>query len=184
MVRRSVHRWERLRTAMIYVCNLHEMPEHVKALGPSHLVSLVAPGEMPETPEGIELERHLRVEIHDISEPLDGHVLPEADHLAEVIDFLRAWSHDDGALLVHCVAGISRSMAVALIGLVIKAGGREAEAAEMLRKAAPHAWPNTRMIALADQILGCEGRLVAAREAMGPATLTLPTPLVQLPLLD
>ena len=169
---------------MIYVCNLHEMPDHVRALAPTHLVSLVAPGEMPATPEGIELHRHLRVEIHDISEPLDGHVLPEAEHLAEVIDFLRAWAHDEGALLVHCVAGISRSMAVALIALVIKAGGREREAAEILRKAAPHAWPNTRMIALADPILGCEGRLVAAREAMGPATLTLPTPLVQLPLLD
>ena len=101
-----------------------------------------------------------------------------------MIGFLRAWAHDEGALLVHCVAGISRSMAVALIALVIKAGGREREAAEVLRQAAPHAWPNTRMVALADRILGCEGRLIAAREAMGPATLTLPTPLVQLPLLD
>ena len=45
------------------------MPDHVRALGPTHLVSLVAPGEMPQTPEGIELHRHLRVEIHDISEP-------------------------------------------------------------------------------------------------------------------
>jgi predicted protein tyrosine phosphatase len=169
---------------MIYVCNLHEMPGHVAALGPTHLVSLVAPDELPETPAGIELERHLRVAIHDISEPLDGHILPAAEHLSEVIDFLRAWSHADGALLVHCVAGISRSMAVALIALVVKAGGRERDAAEQVRKAAPHALPNTRMIALADRILGCEGRLIAAREAMGPATLTLPTPLVQLPLLD
>jgi len=169
---------------MIYVCNLHEMPGHVEALGPTHLISLVAPGELPATPAGIELERHLRIEVHDISEPLDGHILPDPEHVAQVVDFLRAWSHDDGALLVHCVAGISRSMAVALIGLVIKAGGRELEAAEQLRKAAPHAWPNTRIIALADQILGAEGRLVAAREAMGPAELILPTPLVHLPLLD
>ena len=92
-------------------------------------MSLVAPGELPATPAGIELERHLRVEIHDISEPLDGHILPEVEHLAQVIEFLRAWSHADGALLVHCVAGISRSMAVALIALVVKAGGRELEAA-------------------------------------------------------
>jgi predicted protein tyrosine phosphatase len=169
---------------MIYVCNLHEMPGHVEALGPTHLISLVAPGELPATPTGIELERHLRIEVHDISEPLDGHILPDPEHVAQVIEFLRAWSHDDGALLVHCVAGISRSMAVALIGLVIKAGGREFEAAQQLRKAAPHAWPNTRIIALADQILGAGGRLVAAREAMGPAELTLPTPLVRLPLLD
>lgn len=63
---------------MIYVCNLHEMPDHVRALGPTHLVSLVAPGEMPPTPEGIELHRHLRVEIHDISE-LDANVQVQTD---------------------------------------------------------------------------------------------------------
>jgi predicted protein tyrosine phosphatase len=169
---------------MIYVCNLLEMPAHVEALGPTHLISLVAPGELPETPPGIEFERHLRIEVHDISEPLDGHIAPTAEHVAEVVDFLRAWSHDDGALLVHCVAGISRSMAVALIGLVIKAGGRELEAAQLIREVAPHAWPNRLIVALADRILGAEGRLIAAREAMGPAELTLPTPLVRLPLLD
>ncbi len=75
-------------------------------------------------------------------------------------------------------------MAAALIALVIKAGGREMEAAYHVREAAPHAWPNQRIIALADEILGCKGRLVAAREAMGPAELTLPTPLARIPLLD
>jgi len=53
-----------------------------------------------------------------------------------------------------------------------------------MRKSAPHAWPNARMIALADEMLGCGGRLIAAREAMGPAQLTLAGPLVRLPLLD
>ena len=85
---------------MIYVCNLLEMPAHVEALGPTHLISLVAPGELPETPPGIELERHLRIEVHDISQPLDGHILPTAEHVAEVIDFrapgrtttARSWS--------------------------------------------------------------------------------------------
>jgi predicted protein tyrosine phosphatase len=169
---------------MIYVCNLQEMPGHVAALAPSHLVSLVAPGDLPPTPETILIERHLRIEIHDITEAVDGHVLPQAEHVVEVVDFMRAWSHEDGPLLVHCFAGISRSMAAALIGLVVKAGGREQEAAVLMRKAAPHAWPNARMIALADEILACEGRLVAAREAMGPAELMLAAPLVRLPLLD
>jgi hypothetical protein len=62
------------------------------------------------------------------------------------------------------------------------------EAAEQLRRAAPHAYPNRRMIALADQLLQCDGRLIAAREAMGPprlplTRLSLSGPLVQLPLL-
>jgi hypothetical protein len=44
------------------------------------------------------------------------------------------------------------------------------------------------MIALADQVLQCDGRLIAAREAMGPPRLTftgltLSGPLVELPLL-
>jgi predicted protein tyrosine phosphatase len=167
----------------IYVCNLIEMPGHAEALGVSHLVSLVAPNEQPPTPPGIAGHRHHRVEIHDISEPLDGHILPAAEHLTGLIEFARAWPHDDAPILIHCVAGISRSMAAALITLVIKAPGRELEAARQVRKAAPHAYPNRRMIAIADRLLGCAGRLVEAREAMGPADLLPLAPLVRLPLL-
>jgi predicted protein tyrosine phosphatase len=37
---------------------------------------------------------------------------------------MRVWKHDDDPLLIHCVAGISRSMASVLSALVLKAGGR------------------------------------------------------------
>ncbi len=59
------------------------------------------------------------------------------------------------------------------------------EAAEQLRRVAPHAYPNRRMVALADTLLACEGRLIEAREAMGPPRLPLTFigPLVELPLL-
>jgi predicted protein tyrosine phosphatase len=164
----------------IYVCNLLEMPAHVEGLRPSHLVSLVAPIEQPPTPMGIAGQRHHRVEIHDIHEPLDGHILPAAEHIEGLIDFVRAWPQDETPILIHCIAGISRSMAAALITLVVKAPGRELEAARHVRNAAPHAYPNRRMIAVADQLLGCEGRLVAAREAMGPANLLPFAPLVRL----
>jgi predicted protein tyrosine phosphatase len=168
---------------MIYVCNLFEMAEHAEALKVSHLVSLVAPGEQPATPACIALERHHRVGIHDISEPLDGHILPMEEHVAGLIEFVRAWPPDEAPLLIHCVAGISRSMAAALITLVVKAPERELDAARQVRSAAPHAYPNRRMIELADQLLACEGRLVAARAAMGPADLLPFGPLVVLPLL-
>ncbi|MGH6897584.1 MAG: tyrosine phosphatase family protein, partial [Geminicoccaceae bacterium] len=135
----------------IYVCNLIEMPGHAEALGISHLVSLVAPNEQPPTPTRIPGDRHHRVEIHDINEPLDGHILPAAEHVEGLIDFLRAWPDDEAPILIHCVAGISRSMAAALITLVIKAPGRELEAARQLRDAARHAYPNRRMIAVADE---------------------------------
>lgn len=168
---------------MIYVCNLAELPDHCIAVRPSHVLSLVSPDELPPTPAGIEQERHLRVAVHDIVEPLDGCVIPDVGHVAQVIDFLRAWRHDEAPVLIHCVAGISRSMAAALIGLVIKAGGREEEAARALRRAAPHAWPNRRIITLADEQLGCGGRLIAAREAMGAAEIAGFGPLVRIDLL-
>jgi predicted protein tyrosine phosphatase len=168
---------------MIYVCNLIEMPKHAEALGVSHLVSLVSPDEQPPTPTVIAAERHHRVGIHDISEPLDGHILPDPEHVAALIEFVRSWAPDEAPILIHCVAGISRSMAAALITLALKAPGRELEAARRVRHAARHAYPNRRMIAVADELLGCEGRLIDAREAMGPADLLPLAPLVRLPLL-
>ena len=152
---------------MIYVCNLMEMAEHAQALKASHLVSLVSPDEQPATPACIAIERHHRVGIHDISEPLDGHILPAPEHVEALIDFVRAWRPDEAPLLIHCVAGISRSMAAALITLVVKAPGRELEAARHVRSAAAHAYPNRRMIRLADELLGCEGRLVAGTRSDG-----------------
>ena len=168
---------------MIYVCNLMEMPDHAAALGVSHLVSLVAPDELPPTPPCIRSDRHHRIGVHDISQPLDGHILPAEEHVLGLIDFVRGWRHEEAPILIHCMAGISRSMAAALITLVIKAPGREVEAARHLRGAAPHAYPNRRMIAVADQLLGCAGRLVEARETMGPANLLPFAPLVRLSLL-
>jgi predicted protein tyrosine phosphatase len=169
--------------SFIYVCNLMEMPEHAAALKVSHLVSLVSPDEQPQTPACIAIGRHHRVGIHDISEPLDGHILPAVEHIEGLIEFVRAWQHDEAPILIHCVAGISRSMAAALTTLAVKAPGRELEAARHVRGAAAHAYPNRRMIELADRLLGCAGRLVAAREAMGPANLLPFGPLVSLPLL-
>jgi len=168
---------------MIYVCNLQDLASHVRAVNPSHLVSLVSEEEQPATPVGMLVDCHLRVVIHDISEPLFGHILADEQHVAGLVAFVRAWPHEEAPMLIHCMAGISRSMAAALIALVTKAGGREREAAEQVRRAAPHAYPNRRMIALADGLLQCDGRLIEAREAMGPPRLTFSSPLVELPLL-
>jgi predicted protein tyrosine phosphatase len=98
-----------------------------------------------------------------------------------LLDFFGSWS---GAtpLLVHCVAGVSRSTAAALIAFIHKHPGLESEAAQRLRKTAPHAHPNRRMIALADSMLGCDGRLIQARESMGPAVPVSSGPLIALPL--
>lgn len=164
---------------MIYVCGLHEMPLHVRALRPSHLVSLVQPEFQPPTPDGIGTGRHLRIAVHDVSGPILGFVPPRRSDVEKLIAFLRGWPGDE-ALLIHCYAGVSRSTAAALVALALNAEGREMEAARRLREAAPHAQPNPRIVALADRLLGRDGRLVAASEAMGPAVLVLEGPLVKL----
>lgn len=164
---------------MIYVCSLFEMPGYVRSLRPGYLVSLVQTEFQPPTPAEIEVERHLRIAVHDVSQAAAGAVVPEEQHIRDLVTFLVRRNRDEG-LLIHCYAGISRSTAAALIALSLDMNGREMEAARNLRRAAPHAQPNRRIVALADQILGREGRLVAARQAMGPATPAYEAPLVTL----
>ena len=165
---------------MIYICSLFEMPLHVRALRPRYLVSLVQPEFQPPTPREVSPARHLRVAVDDVSEPGDGFVAPEQAHVRELIEFLRLWG-GASPLLLHCFAGISRSTAAALVALSLDADGRELEAAQILREAAPHAHPNALLVSLADRLLGRQGRLVAARESMGPAIPLFEAPLVELP---
>lgn len=164
---------------MIYVCNMQDMPWHVETLRPSHLVSLLPPKEQPPTPPGISAEHHLRLIIDDITEPHPGYILADVYHVATLVDFLMGWP-GERPILLHCMAGISRSMAAALIALTLDAEGREAEAARKLREAAPHARPNPWLIALADDVLCRKGRLVDACRKMGSATDAASGPLVRL----
>ncbi len=57
----------------------------------------------------------------------------------------------------------------------------KAEAARLLRKQAPHAYPNRRMIELADALMGCEGRLIAAVDDMSLPDFFSPQSPVSLP---
>lgn len=168
---------------MIYVCSLEEMPRHAADLRPALLVSLVPEPEQPPTPAGIPAEAHLRLAIDDVADARPGVVCPGEEHVSVLIEALRDRPRDEPVLL-HCFAGISRSTAAALVALAIDAHGREAEAAAHLRRFAPHALPNTRIVALADGLLQREGRLIAARDAMGPAEVLTIAPLVRIPPLD
>ena len=163
---------------MIYVCSLFEMQHYVRLLQPGYLVSLIQPEFQPPTPAGMESSRHLRVAVHDVSESSWGSIVPEDKHVRALVAFLEERSRNEG-ILFHCYAGISRSTAGALIALAIDMEGRELEAAHLLRRAAPFAQPNSRIIALADRILRREGRLVAAHRAMGPRQPALEGRLVE-----
>ena len=108
-----------------------------------------------------------RVGIDDICEPLEGCVCPEETHVGELIEFLRGWE-PRAPLVIHCYAGISRSTAAAfIVACALHPERDEAEIAAGLRRASRSATPNRRLVAVADGILGRNGRMVDAIERIG-----------------
>ena len=152
---------------VLIVSPLSRLPEVIAARAPSHLLTLLPPEELIGTPGGFAAERHLRLEMHDISAPMDGLIAPDAAMVEQVLAFGRSW--DAAApMLVHCWAGISRSTASAFaIACARDPDADELEIALAMRRASPSAFPNRRIVALADDMLARQGRMVAAVEAMG-----------------
>ena len=150
----------------LFVCPLSRLAETLAATGTRSVVSLLAVrqrGLMPPLGD----VRHLALDLSDISAPLEGHVLADDRHVAELLAFARAWDRRH-PLLIHCYAGVSRSTAAAYAVLCALAPARsEAEAALRLREASPSATPNPHLVALADAALGRDGRMVAAIRAIG-----------------
>lgn len=163
----------------IYVSNLADLESHARAVRPERLISIIQPEFQPPTPTAVSGQRHLRVPVHDIAEPVPGSILPERHHVEVIVRFLDDWRAGD-PLMVHCLAGVSRSSATALLAHFLISGDPFVSA-RALREAAPHAWPNRRIVALADTVLECRGRLREAVDAMGPATTETLGTLVALP---
>jgi predicted protein tyrosine phosphatase len=151
----------------IYVAPLSLVETTVEDARVSHLVTLIN-GETPiPTPPGIGPDRHLRLSMNDICAPQPGLLLPCESHVSELIGFARAWDRQ-APLLIHCWAGISRSTAAAYISLcALNPDGTESELAWALRRASPTAYPNRLLVALADQALARDGRMIAAVEQIG-----------------
>ena len=165
----------------IFVAPLSLVPTTVADARVSHLVTLIN-GETPiDTPPSIGKERHLRLAMNDICQPQDGLVLPCEDHVADLIRFALAWDQR-APLLIHCWAGISRSTAAAFISLcALNPQADEHVLARALRRASPTAYPNRRLVALADEVLEREGRMKAAVEHIGRGQLAEEAQVFSLP---
>ena len=151
----------------IYVCSLARLEETVERSGARHVVTLINSGTPVPRPASIEAENHLFVGINDICDPLEGMVCPEDSHVGEMLDFARRWNRA-APMVVHCFAGISRSTAGAFAAYcALRPDLDEAEIAWRLRQRSPAATPNARIVAIADRLLGREGRMQAAVAAIG-----------------
>jgi len=155
----------------VIVCPLSEVAASVSASGASHLVSVINDDAPVVRPASIPPDNHLYLGINDIVEPMDGLVLADDEHVQELIDFVSGWDRRQ-PMVVHCYAGISRSTAAAFIALCVANPRREERhIAARLREAASFATPNARMVALADRLLGRNGRMVAAIGEIGRGEL-------------
>jgi predicted protein tyrosine phosphatase len=152
---------------MIHVCSLSKVEETVTKTGAGRLLSLLAAGTDVIRPASILAENHLHLVMHDIAVAQDGMTMPGEEHVRALLDFAYRWDRAK-PMVVHCYAGISRSTASAYIIAAALAPKRdEAELAKTLRFLSPSATPNTRLIAVADTLLGRDGRMIAAIAAIG-----------------
>src|ERR1700761_3474791 len=152
----------------LLVTPLSSLADALETHAPSHLVSLLSPEHMIETPVGFPPARHLKLGINDIVDPAAGPVPPGRPHVEALLEFSRGWDAKK-PLLIHCWAGISRSMASAFTILCDRLGpDREIEIARAMRKRAPHAQPNRLLVRHADDALGRGGKMLAALNSMGP----------------
>lgn len=152
---------------MIYVCPLSKIEETARETEAEWMLTLLAEGTEVTRPASILEDRHLYLALHVIVEPWEGLTLPAEEHVGALLDFARRWDRRK-PLLVHCFAGISRSTASAYIIAAALAPERdEFELAQHLREQSPSATPNGRMIAIADEMLGRNNRMVEAIQSIG-----------------
>src|ERR1700712_944210 len=153
----------------LLVAPLSSLPEALAAHRPSHLVSLLSPEHMIQTPPGFPAARHLKLGVNDIVDPAAGTAPPMRVHMDQLIAFARTWDAN-APMVIHCWAGISRSMASAFAILCDRLGeNRAIEIARIMRQRAPHAQPNRLLVRHADDALGRGGRMLGALNSMGPA---------------
>jgi predicted protein tyrosine phosphatase len=150
------------------ICGLDELDSH-SAASVTHVLSILDPAwPEPEAFSSYDPHHRTTLHFHDVVEPLPGMELPRREHVEHVLAFGLAFERDraglaDPHLLIHCHAGISRSTA-AMASLLAQGHPDESEDRifEQLAAIRPRAWPNSLMIGFADDLLGRDGRLVAA----------------------
>lgn len=154
--------------SLLTVCGLEELAEH-EARQVTHVLSILDP-ELPDPDAFLRYAPHHRVVLrfHDAIEAGPDVVLPQAAHVAEILAFGRelagtARTRDEGHLLVHCHAGISRSTAA--LTMLLAQVYPDTDANTLLARVLdmrPKAWPNLRMLEFADAQLGRGDSLAAA----------------------
>ena len=152
---------------MIHVCSLARLYKTVEETRALHIVTLLRLTDRVTRPAHIAADNHLILAVDDIVDAEDGYTVPAQEHVLQLVDFARRWDRS-APMVVHCFAGISRSTAAAFTAACALNPQRdEATIAQAIRAASPTAAPNKRIVAIADDILKRDGRMIRAVEALG-----------------
>jgi predicted protein tyrosine phosphatase len=146
----------------LVVSSLSRLAETARAHKAREMVTLLSSRSELVAPLEIRPERHLFLDMNDISTETDGLRIPDSQHIAQLVAFAREWDRS-APLLIHCWMGISRSTAAAfIIATALRPETDPMDVALELRRRSPSATPNARMVALADDLLERDGRMRAA----------------------
>src|ERR1700722_2320226 len=151
---------------MIHVSSLSALDRVTASLHSYDLLTLLSPDYPDVDWHEFSCERHLRLVVHAIVEPVAGRTGQVRDLMRAVLDFGRS-CEDRRVLLIHCWAGISRSSAAAFAIACDRNPGFERDIALELRRRAPFVTPNRLMVRLADELLARDGRMVEAIDKIG-----------------
>jgi len=165
-----------IRTLLRYditICGLGELALHRDA-GVSHVLSIIDPGT-PEPEVFALFQRHRRQTLYfdDLLFETAGLQAPQEEDVEALLAIGEelARAGDVTHLLIHCHAGVSRSTAAAALLMAQHNPGRETDAFLALLDLRPQAWPNTRMVDIADLLLERHGALKAGLKAYRRAVL-------------
>jgi predicted protein tyrosine phosphatase len=148
----------------ITICGLGAVRSYSRQEKFSHVISIWGAGSTDDGPDEVRslvpAARVCVARFDDIE--VAGAAAVTKDMVREILDFGSGLSADDG-ILVHCLAGVSRSPGVAF-ALACQFAGPGNEAAVLQHLVAKHPWikPNRRVVYYSDELLQREGRMNAA----------------------
>ena len=150
------------------ICGIDELPTH-RSHGVTHVLSVLDPEREDPTIFG-NYDPHERtiLRFHDVIEDKEGRPAPTKTDVEAILAYGETligsrMDRRDGHLLVHCHMGVSRSTAAMITLMAQCEPDRDEDSIfTTIREMRPIAWPNSVMIAYADELLGREGRLTAA----------------------
>ena len=153
-------------SSLLYVCPLRHVKKLIKTSDARHIISLMDANWDIPTPDQVLPSDHLKLIMSDAHHRHPGKIVPNKVHIERLINFVERWDRSS-PLLIHCLAGISRSTAAAFITqCVLNPHCDEDKIAAQIRFASDLAAPNQIMISLADKALDRKGKMINAIKAL------------------